>query len=371
MIGAWRKRICEVLEVRRADDRLSRVVNVALILLISFNAIGVILESVASLAVVYGPWFDAFETLSVLVFSVEYVLRVWSTVESGDARFSRPILGRLRHMLTPMALIDLLAILPFYLVFFVDFDLRFLRVLRLFRVFKLTRYSASMGLLLDVLKSEARSIGAALFVLAMLIVIFASFAYLAEHRLQPDAFGSIPAALWWAIITMTTVRLRRRRPDDALGPRRWSTAWRSRRRHGGPAGWPAGLLASGFSSALHRRRKEYETLVGRTIADGMVSADEAETLKETSEFLGLSAEEAEGILNVEIEKSGERHYLCPHCGKPLYHRHADSGPTGTTPTRRAADRGEAPRDDDGTLYVRRVADRSTRRDPRKPESDPS
>ena len=100
----------------------------------------------------------------------------------------------------------------------------------------------------------------------------------------------------------------------------------------------------------------------------MVTADEAEVLRETSEAMGLSAEEAEGILKVEIEKSGERHYLCPHCGKPLYHRHVDSGPTKTTPNRRAADRGEAPGDDDGTLYVRRAADRAARRDAGKPRS---
>ena len=104
-----------------------------------------------------------------------------------------------------MALVDLIVILPFYLGVLIPLDLRFMRVFRLFMVFKLTRYRGSMALLAAVLKNEARPIGAAVFVLSILLVVAASFAYLVESDAQPEAFGSIPAAMYWAIATMTTV----------------------------------------------------------------------------------------------------------------------------------------------------------------------
>ncbi|MBT7247851.1 MAG: hypothetical protein HN877_01350 [Rhodospirillaceae bacterium] len=102
-----------------------------------------------------------------------------------------------------MAALDL--IVPVYLAFIVNIDLRFLRVLRLLRIFRLTRYAASMRLLVDVLKQEAANIGAALFILMTMVVFAASVIYLVEADVQPDKFGSIPDALWWAIVTMTTI----------------------------------------------------------------------------------------------------------------------------------------------------------------------
>ena len=126
-------------------------------------------------------------------------------------------MGRLRYMITPMAVINLFAILPFYLAFFVDADLRILHVLRLLRIFKLTRYASSISLLSQVLKEESRSIGVALFLLLLLRVIAASFTFLAEQGAQPEAFGSIPGAIWWAVITMTTVGYGDVVPVTALG----------------------------------------------------------------------------------------------------------------------------------------------------------
>ena len=108
-------------------------------------------------------------------------------------------------MLTPLALIDLIVILPFYVSTLVGVDLRMLRALRLLRVFRLTRYAKSMNFLLQVLRDEGPIISAALFVLLMLISVAASITYLAEHEAQPEAFASIPHTLWWAVVTMTTI----------------------------------------------------------------------------------------------------------------------------------------------------------------------
>ncbi len=322
MKAASRRRAYEILDVGRPDDPPSRLADIALIALISLNVLAVILETLPALANPYGAFFEAFETFSVTVFSVEYVLRVWSAVEDEHRDYRHPVRGRLRYMLSPMALIDLVAILPFYLGFFVDFDLRFMRVLRLLRVFKLTRYSSSMSLLLQVLREVARSIGAAFFVMMLMIVLAASFTYLAEHDAQPEVFGSIPEAMWWAIITMTTVGYGDVVPVTPLGKVFGALI-------GivgiGMVALPAGLLASGFTEALRRRRREYEAMVEDALEDGILTEEEEALLKKTQESLGLDADEARAILHLGIDRK-RASSVCPHCGKPIHDRRAaDNG----------------------------------------------
>ncbi len=156
--------------------------------------VAVILETVDSLEARFGTLFWVIEVVSVAVFTLEYAARVWASVE--DDRFKYEKRPRLSYMLSPMALIDLLAIAPFYLGFFVSMDLRFLRVLRLLRILKLTRYSSAMAMLLEVLREESNAFFAGFFILSVLMVLASSGAYLAEHEAQPDKFGSIPEAMW-------------------------------------------------------------------------------------------------------------------------------------------------------------------------------
>ncbi len=316
---ALRQRTYEVLDVGRKDDKLSEYADIALITLISLNVLAVIIESVPEIYAAAPGFFNSFEVFSVIVFTIEYVFRVWSAPEHPEAKFRHPLWGRLRFMLTPMQLLDLIVILPFYLVFFVQVDLRMLRVLRLLRVFRLTRYSSSMGLLMQVLKEEGRNIGAALFVLFLLIIMAASLAFLAEQEAQPVAFGSIPAALWWAVVTMTTIGYGDVVPITVLG-----------RICGavigiisvGMVALPAGLLASGFSEALRRRRMAFEQVVGDVMEDGVIDMDERVRLRETQEQLGLTKDEAEAILKSRRQSTGKptpqpAKTVCPHCGEPL------------------------------------------------------
>lgn len=239
------------LEAEEDEDQTTRLVNWCLIVLISLNVVAVILESVPSLGESYRGAFLVFEAFSIAIFSVEYGLRLWSAVEWSDGRFQDPILGRLRYALTPLAIIDLLAILPFYLSVLIGADLLFLRALRLLRIFKLTRYSNSWRMLQRVSIAEARPIGAALFVLGILVVVAACLTYLVEHEAQPEAFGSIPQAIWWAIITMTTVGY-----GDVVPVTFWGKVLAAciGIMGIGMVALPAGFLASGFTTEVHRRQ---------------------------------------------------------------------------------------------------------------------
>jgi voltage-gated potassium channel len=131
------------LEAAKEDDSLSRTVDCLLIVLISLNVAAVALESVAELSATYGAYFFVFEMISVGIFTVEYLLRVWSCVENEILTSMSPLKVRLKYMRTPMAALDL--IVPFYLAFIVNIDLRFLRVLRLLRIFRLTRYGGRLS----------------------------------------------------------------------------------------------------------------------------------------------------------------------------------------------------------------------------------
>lgn len=129
-MDAIRRRTHEILEGTREGDLVGRAFEIFMVVLIATNVLAVILETVPSLDAAHGGFFVAFEVFSVAVFTVEYVLRVWVAVEDRRRAEVTPVAGRLRHMLTPMAIIDLLAFLPFYLTAFFAVDLRFLRVLR-------------------------------------------------------------------------------------------------------------------------------------------------------------------------------------------------------------------------------------------------
>ena len=142
-----RKRVFRLLDGTDRDDVAGRAVNIFLILLILANVGAVILESVEDFEARHRAFLQAFELLSVIVFTVEYALRLWVCTEDGRRRYGDNFRGRLRYALTPMAVIDFLAIAPFYISMLFVIDLRFLRVFRLLRLLKITRYSPAFEML--------------------------------------------------------------------------------------------------------------------------------------------------------------------------------------------------------------------------------
>lgn len=246
-------RVCKTLDLAESNDPLSKAFDILLLGLIFLNVIAVALETVDSLYEEYQYWFKNFEGFSVLFFTVEYLLRIWScTVKTA---YRHPIWGRLKYMITPLALIDLLAIIPFYFPLLAP-QLRVgrsLRLLRLFRVLKLNRYTDSLRILGRVLRLKQEEILLSLFVLSILLAVASSIIYYAEHEAQPEAFSSIPEAMWWGTITLTTVGYGDVYPVTLLG-----------RILGailailgiGLFALPAGILASGFSEELQARKAQ-------------------------------------------------------------------------------------------------------------------
>ncbi len=207
--GAWqrakRRRCYEILERDAADDRWAERVNLALIVLIVLNVVAAVLETVPSLFLRDYVLFRAFEHFSLAAFAVEYLLRVWVSPENPRYRGLSEGRARWRYMLTPVAIVDLLAWLPFVVSAMFGVNLRTLAILRLVRFIKLARYSPGMQSLLEVLYRERQSLVACFWLLVAAVLLSASAMYVAEGSAQPDHLGSIPAAMWWAMATVTTV----------------------------------------------------------------------------------------------------------------------------------------------------------------------
>ena len=164
-----------------------------------------IAETVPGIHAQYGAWLLTFEVIVVAIFTVEYVLRLWTVVENPFlARFA-PWKVRLTMARSPALVIDLLAILPFYLYQLMPFDLGVLRMLRLLRLLKISRYSPAMSTLFRVLENERNALFGAALLLLTAILFSATIMHHVEGAIQPDKFGSIPDAAWWAITTLSTV----------------------------------------------------------------------------------------------------------------------------------------------------------------------
>lgn len=310
--NTFRQSTFQVLE----QSGFSHLVNITLIILIALTLVVLFIETVPAIHQHYEHWFNLFEYVSITLFSIEYTMRVWSAAELNS---SAPWQSRWKYILSPLALIDLLAIAPFYLGLFIQIDARSLRAVRLLRLLKLTRYSHSLRTLLQVIRNELAGIISALSMLVMLIVIASTAMYLVEHEIQPNDFGSIPQAMWWASVTLTTVGYGDVVPVTLLG----KTLGIVITILGvGIAALPAGILASGFTTEMQNRRDEFQAKVITLLSDdGRLTHDELHELEQFRIQLGLSIKESKSLIRL----SGTGHLTaaafkhCPHCGESLTH----------------------------------------------------
>ena len=275
-----RRRLYEVLERARDDDRLSAVVDIAIICVIGVNVLAIVIESL--------PWVTpglkralyVLEVVSVILFTVEYLLRLWT------ARYRRPgqggLAGALRFAVSPAGLIDLLAIVPFYLPL-IGVDLRFVRLLRIarfLRLLKLGRYLRSVSLFGKVLRERRDELLITVMMTALVLLVASILMYYIEGEAQSDKFPNILSSLWWAVVTLTTIGY-----GDVVPVTGWG-----RLLSGlvavmgiGLVAVPTGIVSSGFIEELAKRRKDGD--------DGAAPAD--------------------GV--------------CPHCGAPLERRDGGAG----------------------------------------------
>ncbi len=312
--------VFRALETAQAGDRLSLVVDVLLVSLIVLTVAAVVLESVPSFAARYGDELFLFEVITVSVFSVEYLLRAWSCIERerGDGSLRDAFGRRLRYLTSFHAIVDLLAILPFFLMqagLFGNADMRFLRAVRLLRVLKLTRYSPALNMLVTAIVENGRSLAAAFFILLTVMLLAASGIYYFERDAQPVDFGSIPAAMWWAFSTLTTVGYGDVTPVTT-GGKVFGAAITVVGL--GMVALPTGIIASGFAAQLKMRSARFEESARRAWDDGVLSETEKQELERYRKSLGLGRETASQILDagkVQRMLEAERAGRCPTCGR--------------------------------------------------------
>lgn len=247
MYATSRKRTFGLLTANRGGP-LGVAIDWFIMGLITVNVTAVMVQTVDPIGEAYSGFFRWFEAFSVTIFTIEYFGRVWSAIENPDYR--EPVSGRIRFAGRPLLLIDLVAILPFYLTGLgIASDLRFvraLRLVRLLRIIKLARYSESLQAFGTVLREKKPDLVIALFVNLLLLVVASSIMYHIEHDAQPEAFPSIPQTMWWGIATLTTVGYGDITPVTPLGQLLGAvTAVLGI----GLFALPASILASGFIEA--------------------------------------------------------------------------------------------------------------------------
>jgi len=212
-----RRRLVILFDDDAQNNQVTRYFNAALAALIVLNVGAVILESVEPIRASHPLAFVVFERVATAIFAIEYGLRLWTAVDPHNSRFREPLWGRLRYAASFFAVVDLISILPAALGLLGAGDLRVPRLVRFLRMLKLTRHSRIFGLIWAVLREEASAISALLFILCLTVTISGALMYMIEGEQQPEIFSSIPAAMWWAIETLTTVGYGDMAPQTALG----------------------------------------------------------------------------------------------------------------------------------------------------------
>lgn len=250
MAGQIKRRLYHILETGRTPDLASKVTDWMIGGLIVANIIAVCIETLPAFQGDYGRYFTYFEWFSVAVFTIEYGLRVWVCVEHPPLQDMHPLRARLHYATTPLALVDLIAIAPFYLQFLIGIDLRVMRIFRLLRFMKLAHFSPALVSLGRVLMAERRALAAALLIMVGMLLVSSALIYAVEAEAQPEAFGSIPHAMWWALATLTTVGYGDIVPLTPVGKIIGGIVMLLGL---GMFALPIGIIATGFAHEIHLR----------------------------------------------------------------------------------------------------------------------
>ena len=287
-----RLRTMQILDKGDVDDKPSLWCDRLITLVILLSVTEIILESVDSIGSVYGAQLAMFETFSVAFFTLEFLLRLWS---NGSRHSDSDWKGRKDYIFSFHGLVDIISILPFYLqVLFPGADLRVLRLLRLTRLLKLSHYSTAIEDLASAIYAERRSFGAVVYLLSIAIVASSSLMYYAEAAVQPEKLASIPHAIYWSVITLTTVGYGDISPITPVGK---AIAIVTAFLGIATLAIFSGIVATSFANQLARKKVLYEQQLRDALSDGFVEEREKQLLTKLQSEFGLSDEVVAEIAN--------------------------------------------------------------------------
>ena len=286
-----KRRIFEILDGAVLDGA-SKACEIFIATLVVANVLAIILESMHDLHEAYAAYFHMFDLVSVVVFSIEYVLRVWSYGEKYAHAPGSSWRGRKEYLFSVFGMVDFFSTVPFYLqLVFPGADLRVLRMFRLLRIFKLSRYNSAMDDMFEAIKAEKDSFSSAMFLLFISCLLFSSLIYIIEGHDQPEVFPSIPAAMHWFILTIIS-GWGNVDPVTYLGvvlvvvTQVLAIAL---------AAILTGVVATAYTAQVQRREAVYETEVREVLADGVVTDEERAKLKQMQAKFGMTDEQVEAI----------------------------------------------------------------------------
>jgi voltage-gated potassium channel len=287
-----RLRTMQILDKGDVDDKPSLWCDRLITLVILLSVTEIILESVDSIGSVYGAQLAMFETFSVAFFTLEFLLRLWS---NGSRHSDSDWKGRKDYIFSFHGLVDIISILPFYLqVLFPGADLRVLRLLRLTRLLKLSHYSTAIEDLASAIYAERRSFGAVVYLLSIAIVASSTLMYYAEAAVQPEKLASIPHAIYWSVITLTTVGYGDISPITPVGK---AIAIVTAFLGIATLAIFSGIVATSFANQLARKKVLYEQQLRDALSDGFVEEREKQLLTKLQSEFGLSDEVVAEISN--------------------------------------------------------------------------